>query len=240
MLCHRCTHRIITSTLNHPARALSTTTLRLRPDNPPPAAAATSTSAAQPFSTPLTPSPSKPPKLPTNVNNSTKSPPPPPPPKSSVPAGTPLNGLGYLKGSDTVLAREDDSYPAWLWHVLDPSSTSSSSKKDRGEGENEGDAFAKSKKQRKIAARAARVRDANDAKLGLARDGAVHTVRVVPLHEQSVDLPVGNGGGDGEGGDEGDGEGGRVAIEARERLRISMRDARRRKIKEQNFLRGMR
>ena len=52
---------------------------------------------------------------------------------------------------------------------------------------------------------------------------SVHTV-TVPLHEQSVDLAAG----------------GREGTEARDELGASMRDARRRKIKEQNFLKGMR
>lgn len=80
---------------------------------------------------------------------------------------------------------------------------------------NEGDAFAKSKKQRKIAAKASRARDLNP-------NSPVHTVQI-PLHEQSIDLPVG----------------GREAAEARDQLGKSLRDARRKKIKESNFLRGM-
>ena len=84
-----------------------------------------------------------------------------------------------------------------------------------------GDAFAKSKKQRRLAAKAAR------AKGGAAIDG--EGARKVPLHEQSVDLPAGIGDEDGEKG-----------TRAREDLRASMRDARRKKIREGNFLRGMR
>ena len=73
------------------------------------APAATSTSAAQPFSTSLsssiltTPS-SAAPELETIV--------------SSVPAGTPLKGLGYLKGKDPPLAKEVHEYPSWLWGLL--------------------------------------------------------------------------------------------------------------------------
>lgn len=203
MLCRRCTNRIISSL--YPNRALTTTTFRLRPENPP---AATSTSAAQPFSTPLTPSPSNTPNISKEsaAKDAKAS-------RSSVPAGAPLRGLSYIKGADAVLAREDSSYPPWLWTLLDPSSKDALSS---ASGESEGDAFAKSKKQRKIAAKAAKAKSLNS-------HAAVHTVRV-PLHEQSIDLPAE----------------GREATEARGQLRESMRDARRRKIKEQNFLKGMR
>ena len=51
----------------------------------------------------------------------------------------------------------------------------------------------------------------------------------MPLHEQSIDLPAGMG----------EVESGR-ALEAREDLTKAMRVARRKKIKENNFLRGMR
>ena len=51
----------------------------------------------------------------------------------------------------------------------------------------------------------------------------------VPLHEQSIDLPAGMGE-----------EQTKEAQDARGELTKSMRDARRKKIKESNFLRGMR
>jgi len=40
-------------------------------------------------------------------------------PKSSVPGGTELRGIAYLKGKPTVLAKEDDEYPSWLWGLLE-------------------------------------------------------------------------------------------------------------------------
>ena len=82
--------------------------------------------------------------------------------------------------------------------------------------DNEGDAFAKSKKQRQLASRAARAKALNP-------HVAVHHV-IVPMNEQSVDLPAS----------------GREATQARDDLGAAMRDARRKKIKEQNYLRGMR
>lgn len=35
-----------------------------------------------------------------------------------MPAGAPLRGLGYIKGQEAPLAREDDEYPSWLWGLL--------------------------------------------------------------------------------------------------------------------------
>lgn len=83
-----------------------------------------------------------------------------------------------------------------------------------------GDAFAKSKKQRRLASKAARA-------LNTGSHATSHTVQI-PLEEQSIDLPAGMGEADG-----------RKALEAREGLRNAMRTARRKKIKENNYLRGM-
>ena len=118
MLCQRCT-RLLSSSLRSPnTRPLSTTSKLLRPENPPPA---TSTSAAQPFSTPFTPSPSKTPGIPSSPSTtpkaSSKGPARPP---SSVAAGTPLRGLGYIKGQEGPVAKEDSEYPEWLWGLLEP------------------------------------------------------------------------------------------------------------------------
>jgi hypothetical protein len=76
-----------------------------QPGGPP---SATSTSAAQP-STPFTPS------APAGRKRLKPS----PIPASSVPAGTPLRGLNYLKNHSEPLALEDSEYPAWLWKCLD-------------------------------------------------------------------------------------------------------------------------
>ncbi|KAL9137282.1 MAG: hypothetical protein Q9175_001508 [Cornicularia normoerica] len=183
------------------------------PESPPPA---TSTSAAQPFSTPFTPSPSKTPGIPSSPNTTpkaaSKSPVRPP---SSVPAGTPLRGLGYIKGQEGPIAKEDSEYPEWLWGLLEPKHGGLTA-----EGV-VGDAFAKSKKQRRLASKAARA-------LKTGSYGTSHTVQV-PLEEQSIDLPAGMGEAEG-----------RKALYAREGLRSAMRTARRKKIKESNFLKGMR
>ena len=80
---------------------------------------------------------------------------------------------------------------------------------------------AKSKKQRRLASKAARA-------LKTGSNAIPHTVKV-PLEEQSIDLPAGMGL-----------QEGIQAQGAREELNGAMRKARRKKIKENNFLKGMR
>lgn len=108
MICSRCIRRAAgirpTSSIT---RAFASSTPRLYPIAP----AATSTSAAQPFSTPLTPSPSSEqskPKPKTAII-----------PASSCPEGTPLRGLNYLKGRDDPVALKEEEYPEWLWRCLE-------------------------------------------------------------------------------------------------------------------------
>ena len=84
------------------------------PSKPPAALTSASPASSQPFSTPKSAqSPtnsdaaaphvaSKPVKL-----------------KGSVPGGTELRGLAYLKSKPHFFAKEDDEYPPWLWTLLD-------------------------------------------------------------------------------------------------------------------------
>lgn len=58
---------------------------------------------------------------------------------SSVPAGTPLKGLGYLKGIDPPLAKEDNEYPKWLWGLLDEGKMAGK----KGGGDEQGDSYCK-------------------------------------------------------------------------------------------------
>ena len=81
--------------------------------------------------------------------------------------------------------------------------------------------IAKSKKQRRLAAKAARA-------LNSGSHSTQHTVKI-PLEEQSIDLPGGIGMQEAMQGEA-----------ARDELHAAMRKARRRRIKENNFLRGMR
>ena len=129
MICQRCNRLLLNRSLASPSfRAFATGIARSNPESPPPA---TSTSAAQPFSTPFTPSPSKIPGISTKDKlGHLKS-----APRSSVPAGAPLRGLGYIKGQEAPLAREDDEYPSWLWGLL------STGKEDNDSGGPIGDAF---------------------------------------------------------------------------------------------------
>lgn len=101
------------------AARLSTSTPRLTPvtatpipgaQQPPPPA--TSSSAAQPFSEASTPAPKKdaaPPAAEKKV----------PIVRSSVPAGTPLKGLNFLKDKPDPVALPDEEYPEWLWGILE-------------------------------------------------------------------------------------------------------------------------
>ena len=127
MICQRCSRPLLKCYLIPPTlRALSTPIAQSNPGSPPPA---TSTSAAQPFSTPFTPSPSKTPGIPPKDQlGQSKS-----VPRSSVPAGAPLRGLGYIKGQDAPLAREDDEYPSWLWGLLNTGKEDSDSSGPMGD-----------------------------------------------------------------------------------------------------------
>ncbi|KAK5940687.1 hypothetical protein PMZ80_007104 [Knufia obscura] len=178
-------------------------------NGPAPAAISSSTpGATQPFSEPFFPSTtaSTPPIAP-----SSPTPTPSAPKKltSSVPGGTPLNMLTYVKQPPKpLLALEDTEYPPWLWSlVADPSvpttvaggiDTSTMTKKMRAKHE---------RKQAKLAA---------------------SMEKPIPLHEQSKDLV-----------DLGRHEGAMEYAERRRELTSSMRNARRKGIREANFLRSM-
>lgn len=139
MICHRCLLRAATQPPRLAIRTLSTTSIRAnatpvtaqtttatnpRPHDAHPAA--TSTSAAQPFSDPLTPSPDRfPPK-----QSASK-----PRVPSSVPAGTPLKGLNFLKTAQDPIAKEDHEYPEWLWGVLEKKSEDSGAGGRAGDGD---------------------------------------------------------------------------------------------------------
>nr|POF26207.1 54s ribosomal protein l37, mitochondrial [Quercus suber] len=138
-------------------------------------------------------------------------------PTSSVRAGTVLKGLNFLKNKPDPVALEDREYPDWLWTVLE----ASKAKAEAGGSGSEGDLFAKSKKQRQKAAKAQR-------KQALLNPGAL--APKVPLYEQSVDLPTGEGGL----------EDSLEAGAARRELTRAMRQKRKAAIKEDNFLRSMR
>ncbi|TVY20052.1 hypothetical protein LARI1_G002720 [Lachnellula arida] len=193
------------------SRSLTTTIPRLdaptaTPSSSPPAA--TSTSAAQPFSTPLSPAPND-----VSLGTSLK-----PKPKTSAlpasicPPGSVMKGLNYFKGKDDPIALTEEEYPEWLWHVLDVKDKASAVEVEAG------DEFSKSKKLRRKAAKRQRKLE---ARLLASGDISALTPKV-PITRQSVDLPSG---------EEGMGE--------RSELKRAMRQERRAKIKENNYLKGM-
>ncbi|KAI9298384.1 hypothetical protein K502DRAFT_286557, partial [Neoconidiobolus thromboides FSU 785] len=40
-------------------------------------------------------------------------------PASSVPHGTVLKGINFMKGKSDPMAKDDNEYPEWLWTLLD-------------------------------------------------------------------------------------------------------------------------
>ncbi|KAI5205699.1 hypothetical protein E4T39_02801 [Aureobasidium subglaciale] len=219
MICNRCLRTAVQRPLVLPFRRALTTTSPLGADLAPrqgnasshTPSAATSTGAAQPFSTPLTPSPSAAKLQAPSAEKAA------PTVKSSVAAGTPLKGLNFIKGKNDPVALEDSEYPTWLWGILKKKGGESAGAADASV---EGDLFSKSKKQRRVAAKALR-------KQQLLNPGAL--APKVPLHEQTIDLPAGDG----------SLNGAIEAMEARDALTKSMRKNRRAKIKEANFLKAM-
>ncbi|USP77099.1 hypothetical protein yc1106_04373 [Curvularia clavata] len=170
---------------------------------------ATSTSAAQPFSEPLTPAAS--PDLKATAAEAAKKKVA-PLVKSSVPAGQPLKGLNFLKDRQDPIAAPDEEYPAWLWTILD--------RQEKKAEKGVGDLFSKSKKQRRLAAKRLRKEQAMNPEMMIPK---------VPLYEQTIDLPAGDG----------TLEGAVQAAEARDELTKAMRNKRRAAIKEANFLKAM-
>lgn len=80
--------------------------------NPPPSSTSTSSTATEPFATPVAADPTS-----HGIVNAKKK-------KehavvkSTVPAGTVLKGINYLKNKSDPVAMEDSEYPPWLWDIL--------------------------------------------------------------------------------------------------------------------------
>lgn len=136
MICQRCMHRFRLT--NKPVTRSFNSSSTVRFPQPvtasrgPPSGshegppAATSTSAAQPFSVPLSPANTVEQPAASKFER----------PPSSVKAGTPLKGLAYLKNKDPPVALEDHEYPDWLWGLLDQKKASA-----RDAANSEGDIF---------------------------------------------------------------------------------------------------
>ncbi|PHH65540.1 hypothetical protein CDD81_2320 [Ophiocordyceps australis] len=131
--------------------------------------------------------------------------------------GTVLRGLNYLKGGQDPVALRDDDYPEWLWTCLDFKKSSANANDPDAVDE-----FSKSKRQRRLAAKA--------QKKTLA-DGTIEALEPkIPIQHQSINLP----------GSEGDSIEDKMASAVkRDELKRAMRKERRAKIKESNFLKSM-
>ncbi|KAI9858522.1 MAG: hypothetical protein M1824_004258 [Vezdaea acicularis] len=113
---------------------------------------------------------------------------------------------------------DDSEYPDWLWECLDDTKGKGG---DKSGTEGEGDLFSKSKKQRRLATKRLQ-------KQALLNPESL--VPKVPLHQQSIDLPSN---------EEGTLEGALRAENVRDEVTRGMRKARRKGIKEANYLKGM-
>ncbi|RAK78718.1 mitochondrial 54S ribosomal protein mL54 [Aspergillus fijiensis CBS 313.89] len=139
-------------------------------------------------------------------------------PPSSCLAGTKLNGLNYFKNKPDLLALEDSEYPDWLWGLLDENK--------KGKTEQGGvDPSTLNKKQRKRYEKKMAARAAN-------------LPPVIPIHEQANDItPAAYNR------DQAEAQDTLViaaeSLEKRTEITRSARDARRKGIREANFLRGL-
>ncbi|KAJ5162301.1 hypothetical protein N7492_007693 [Penicillium capsulatum] len=138
-------------------------------------------------------------------------------PPSSCPAGTKLNGLNYFKNKPDVFAKEDSEYPDWLWDLL-----GDSNKQEKKSGGVDPSTLNKKQRKRyekKLAARTAvlppkipthhHAHDITPASYN--RDGT--------QHDAMTDATQG--------------------LEKSAEIIKSAREARRKAIKESNFLRGL-
>jgi large subunit ribosomal protein L54 len=53
--------------------------------------------------------------------------------QGSLPGGTELRGLNYIKGSPPIMTMEDNEYPDWLWTILTPKSSATDGQLAKGE-----------------------------------------------------------------------------------------------------------
>ncbi|KAL4901309.1 hypothetical protein BDW74DRAFT_160200 [Aspergillus multicolor] len=136
---------------------------------------------------------------------------------SSCAAGTPLVGLNYFKNKPDVVALEDSEYPEWLWSLLD------SSGKEAKKGGVDPSTLNKQQRKRyekKMAARAA-------------------TLPVqIPIHHQATDITPAQYNRDGEASVDPLQEAAE-SLEKRHEITKSAREARRKAIREANFLSGL-
>lgn len=138
-------------------------------------------------------------------------------PPSSCPAGTKMNGLNYFKNKPDVLAKEDHEYPDWLWDLLGDSSKEAKTKKGGV------DPSTLNKKQRK---RYEKKLAARTEKLPPKIPAHHHSHDITPA-PYNRDAPI-------KGMDDAT-----EGLDKRSEVTKSAREARRKAIKESNFLRGL-
>lgn len=161
-------------------------------------------------------------------------------PPSSCPAGTKLTGLNYFKNKPDIFAKEDWEYPDWLWTLLDDSNKQSNSETGGVDlncmhfpfffmsvllKQSSNPAAAMSKKQRKR----------YEKKMAAL---AASQPPKVPLHEQSIDITPAPYNTDETGPKDLVAEAA-ASLEKRTEITRSAREARRKGIRESNFLRGL-
>ncbi|KAL2829738.1 mitochondrial ribosomal protein L37-domain-containing protein [Aspergillus cavernicola] len=138
-------------------------------------------------------------------------------PESYCTPGTKLNGLNYFKNKPEVVALEDSEYPEWLWSLLD------NPNKEAKKGGVDPSTLNKKQRKRyekKMAARAATLPP------------------VIPIHHQATDITPATYNRGAEASAD-------LLVEAAESLEKrseitkSAREARRKAIREANFLRGL-
>ncbi|KAL1990174.1 hypothetical protein VTN49DRAFT_6013 [Thermomyces lanuginosus] len=137
---------------------------------------------------------------------------------SSCPVGTKLEGLNYFKNKPDLFAKEDHEYPDWLWTLLDDPKKKTT---DTGGV----DMSKLNKKQRKRL----------EKKLAAQ---AQKEPPKVPLHQQATDITPASYNRSGEEAADALQETAH-SIEERTQITKSAREARRKGIRESNFLRGM-
>ncbi|KAK2759013.1 hypothetical protein FQN54_003111 [Arachnomyces sp. PD_36] len=136
--------------------------------------------------------------------------------QSSCIVGTKLQGLNYMKNKPDLVALDDSEYPSWLWGLLD--NVKASKKADGGEGEIQMNRKQRKRHEKKMAA------------LEAAKP------RKIPVHEQSIDITSAS-----ETANAGD-DLLSVAVKGQEKrgeITKSAREARRKGIREANFLKGL-
>lgn len=143
MICRRCMQRLArrpplshrTFSYTPPTRASPTASQQQEAQQPIQDDHQVPTSPTQSSTTPSSsssPPPPKTKKTPAAAKNVLSSP-------SSVPAGTVLKGLNFLKNQQDPVALEDHEYPEWLWKALQRKGDVSGA--GAGAGDEEGDLF---------------------------------------------------------------------------------------------------